>query len=130
MIHRPVISGLIVCERVIIEERTRNLTLVNCFTHLHVNEFPSVPERFTVFTACTDALGEMTLDLVINRLDTFEEIYVQSHRVEFRDRLQEIRFLFRVNKCSFPTAGEYLVSIMAEGESAGQRKLRVSRRED
>lgn len=31
MIQRPVVVGLVLCEQVIIEEGTRNVTLINCF---------------------------------------------------------------------------------------------------
>jgi hypothetical protein len=43
MVPLPIVLGLSVCERVIVEEGTQNLTLVSCFTKLLVDQFPSQP---------------------------------------------------------------------------------------
>ena len=44
----PVTSSLQVCEKVVIEADTRNLTLVNCFTHRVVKSVPPEPLSFIV----------------------------------------------------------------------------------
>jgi len=74
MVPTPVVLGLTVCERVIVEERTRNLSLVSCFTKLFVDEFPSSPQRFAVVAAFRDGLGTGTIDLVITQVETDREI--------------------------------------------------------
>ena len=43
MIQRPVVSTLLLCEQVVVEETTRNVTLVNCFGQKQVDSFPSEP---------------------------------------------------------------------------------------
>jgi hypothetical protein len=40
MTQRPVAVGLLLCEQVIIEEGTRNVTPVNCFSPRAVERFP------------------------------------------------------------------------------------------
>ncbi len=72
MNQRPVAIGLLLCEQVIIEERTRNVTPVNCFTHRVLRRFPSEPFPFTVFAVLTDGRGKMPLDIVVERLDDLE----------------------------------------------------------
>jgi hypothetical protein len=104
--QRPTVVGLPVCEQVVVEEGTKNVTLVNCFTALKVSKFPSEPRRFVVFAVLTDGAGDVNLEVVITRLEDNEEIYRQSARVRFADRLREVRFIFRVGNCTFPTAGE------------------------
>src|SRR5438132_657334 len=69
MSQRPAVVGLLVCEQLIVEERTHNITLVNCFTKLKAEHFPSEPRRLAVFAALVDGLGEVALELVIERLD-------------------------------------------------------------
>jgi hypothetical protein len=61
MIPRPIALGLTICEKAIVEERTRNLTLVSCFTKLIVEDFPSLPQRFALFAVLTDGLGNGTI---------------------------------------------------------------------
>jgi hypothetical protein len=125
MSQRPMVLGLLICEQVIIEEQTRNVTLVNCFTRLKAAQFPTEPKRFVVFAALTDGQGDIQLDLMIERLDTLEEIYRESRRVGFTDRLQEVRFVLRVTDCSFPVAGPYEISLKADGELLAAHKFRV-----
>jgi len=48
----PVVLGLTLCEQVITDAKSRNVTLVNCFTHRLVELFPSEPISFVVFAVC------------------------------------------------------------------------------
>jgi Family of unknown function (DUF6941) len=127
---RPVVIGLLCCEQAVVEERTRNITLVNCFTGLKVSEFPSAPQRLVVFAALTDGLGEGTLSLVVTALDTLEDVYSQDRPVRFSDPLQEVRVLFRLSQISFPRPGSYQVTLFADDELVAQRMMRVSATEE
>jgi hypothetical protein len=66
------------------------------------------------------------LDVVIQRLDTEEEVFRESRRVRFTDRLQEVRFLFRVSNCSFPVAGVYEVCLESGNTTLAQHRIAVS----
>ena len=46
--------GLVTCEQVIVEDRTKNITLVNCFGKRLVQTIPSEPHSFAVFALLTD----------------------------------------------------------------------------
>jgi hypothetical protein len=129
MSQRPTVIGLLLCEQIIVEEDTHNVTLVNCFTRLKVEEFPSGPQRFALFAALTDGLGDVTLDVVIVGLDNEEEVFRQARRLQFRDPLQEIRFLFRITRCAFPVAGPYEVGLLADGESLARHRFEVTKQE-
>ena len=129
MNHRPVVLGLLPCEQVIIEESTRNVTPVNCFTQRIVRQLPSEAFPFIVFAILTDAAGEIPLEIVIQRLDSLDEIYRRSVVHRFADRLREIRCLFRIRDCSFPIAGAYQVSLLADGELQAQRKIMIEKQE-
>src|SRR5262245_34403010 len=107
MIQRPNAVGLLLCQQAIVEERTRNLTLVNTYRRLVLEAFPSLPQRLTVHTVLTDGLGAMTLTLLVSRLDTMEEVYDQSGRVTLNDPLQEQYLLIRTSRLAFPIPGRY-----------------------
>jgi hypothetical protein len=77
VIQQPRAVGLFVCETVIVEEHTRNVTPVNCYRRRTLPQFPTGPFPLTVFAVLTDGAGEGRLEVRINRLDTEEmdEIY-------------------------------------------------------
>jgi hypothetical protein len=75
MKQRPVAIDLLPCEQVIIEEKTGNVTPVNCFTHRTVARFPSETFPFVVFAVLTDGSGTISMEVLIQRLDTLDEVY-------------------------------------------------------
>jgi hypothetical protein len=121
----PIVLGLTLCEKVIIEEETRNVTLVSGFRGLRVERFPSPPQRFSVFAVLTDGEGEAIIQLVAHRLDTFEEVHAQSATVQFADRLAEVCVHFRFKQFVFPVAGRYQFSLVTGDGGISQRELRV-----
>ncbi|HZT79951.1 MAG TPA: hypothetical protein VFA26_07015 [Gemmataceae bacterium] len=125
MTQRPTAIGLFLCEQVIVEERPRNVTPVNCFTERGAWAFPAEGIRFIAFALLTEGLGEITLELVVHRLDNFEELYRKAFSAEFANPLQTFRCLVRVRNCPFPRPGDYQVSLLAEDEIIAQRKLRI-----
>jgi len=125
MIQKPVAIGLFLCQEIIIEETTRNVTPVNCFTMRRVEGFPSDPFPFVVFAILTDGLGEARLEVAIQRLDNLEEVYRRGAPFHFTDPLQEVRCLFRIRDCSFPVPGSYEADLFADKESIAQRKFRI-----
>ncbi len=96
MSQRPVVVGLFLCENVIVEEGTHNITLVNCFSIRAAERFPSEPLSFLLFATMTDGLGEMTFDVMIERLADLQEVYRRSSVVRLVDRLQEVRFKLQI----------------------------------
>jgi hypothetical protein len=125
MSQRPAVTGLMICEKAIIEERTHNVSLINCFTKYRVERVPSEDSRFVVFAILVDGLGDITLDLMVLRLETDEVIFQQAQEIQFVDRLQEVRFLFRVRGCAFPALGAYQVSLLADGEMLAQHRIQI-----
>jgi hypothetical protein len=131
MIQRPTAISLLVCEQVIVEENTRNVTLVNCYRRLHLREFPAFPKRMVIHAILTDGLGRGTIRLAVTRLDTLEDIYAHDIDATFSDPLQEVRLLFRPSSLlSFPEAGRYEISLLMEGQSIAHRVLEVSAAEE
>jgi hypothetical protein len=48
MLQPPNVVGLKLCQQVIVEEESRNVTLVNCFRKLSFAEFPAKAVRFFI----------------------------------------------------------------------------------
>jgi hypothetical protein len=58
----PVVLGLTICEKIIVEEGTKNLTLISTFNKINVDSFPSAPQKFNVFTVLTEGQGHGTIN--------------------------------------------------------------------
>jgi hypothetical protein len=107
MLQRPNAVGLILCRLVVVEEKTRNVTLASSFQRLEFESFPAIPAPFCVYTVLTDGLGDVNLDIVVSRCDTLEEIYTRAFRVTFNDPLRQLRLWWQVGSCRFPVPGPY-----------------------
>jgi hypothetical protein len=123
--QRPIALAFILCEQNIVEEATRNLTPVNCFSQRAVSQTPSETFPFVALAQLANGDGDMSLGVIIQRLDNLDEIYRRFVKVRFPDPLQEARFTMRIADCSFPVTGYYQVMLMAENEIIAQRKLRI-----
>lgn len=119
----PMVIGLLVCEQVIVEEGTRNVTPVNCFGRRTFASFPSKPIDLTVLAFLVEGMGEMSLEAVLQSLDNMDELGRLRYPVEFKDPLMEYRCVFRLRDFSVPRAGHYQISLIANGEIVSQRKL-------
>ncbi len=129
MIQRPTAVGLVLCQQAVIEEKTRNVTLVNCFNRRAQESFPTPAQSFTVYAVLTDGLGDMTLSLSVAPLDTLVPMATHSRKVKFTNPLQELRLLASTKSFSFPKPGRYQVSLLADGEVLAQRVLVLFRQE-
>jgi hypothetical protein len=130
MIQIPNAVGLLLYEKAIVEEGTKRVTLVNTYTRLQVARLPSPPQQLLVHAMLTDGLGMMPLSLVILRLDTLENIVVESGEVSFSSPLDERRLYYRVNAVRFPVAGRYQITLLANWEWVAQCTLTIIAAED
>ena len=127
MNHRPIAIGMVLCEQVIVEEGTRNVTPVNCF---NVREVDDLPQQATFFALAwlANGLGEMRAELLVERLDNLEETYRVNRKLVFPDRQVDMRFIARVRACLLPVAGLYQVSLTIDGEQIATRKFHVRKK--
>lgn len=122
----PVAVGLAVCEKVIVEEGTKNVSLISTFRRLRVREFPAHARPFCVFAAMLDGEGDATIDLEITDSEISEVVYAVERPVSFPNRLTEVQVLFHVNDCEFPSPGVYQVALFVDRDWVAHRLLSVS----
>ena len=125
MRKQPTVVGLKVCQHAIVQEKTRNVTLVNCFRHLRFADFPTRPTAFTVCIVLTDGRGEGELLLRICDLDDMEVIWTESRKAKLKDPLKEIWYLLPVSDCVFSRPGKYEISLAVDGQHAAQTVFQV-----
>lgn len=61
----------------------------------------------------------------IHRSDDLDIIYDIVKLVRFPHPLADAYFLLRIRNFSFPAAGHYQISLLAENELLAQRKVRI-----
>lgn len=126
MAQRPLALGLHVCEKVVVEAETRNLTFVNCFAQRDVKSIPSEPLSFLVCSTLVGGRGRMRLEVRIERLADFEAIFERTGVITFRDPRQEIRLRVPMEGVSFPTEGGYQILILVGNEMVASRKIEIA----
>ena len=125
MIPMPLALTLNVCDYVLIEETTRNVSLIGCFNGIRAPRFPFVRHPFCVFAAFTGGQGTADVELTVTHLESDEEVYALQREVQFPNRFVEVRILFRLAECEFPTPGAYLFTLLIDGDWAAHRRIHV-----
>ncbi len=95
----PHVRGLYLAERVDVDPATRNLSLIECFRTLVVEGLPATADPFAVVAYLANGVGRYRFEVRISRLDTMAVVYSASSEIAFPNRLQEVRFLLRVEQC-------------------------------
>lgn len=113
---RPVARALLLCERAIIEEGTRNISPISCFTKRLAEEFPTPPHKFDAFALLSGGQGTIHLEVRITRLDTLSTTWSRRIQHVFIHPLQEVRFVLHVTACVFPVVGRYQAELLADDE--------------
>ncbi len=129
MARQPVVIGLTLCDYVIVEERTKKVSLIGAFTGLGVPAFPAMAVPFSVFATLTGADGNVTMKLVVTHLESNDEIHFHTGILRFPDPVVEVYYHLRLSQCVFPAPGSYVFSLQADAELIAQRRLRVYQRE-
>ena len=125
MAQRPLALGLHVCEKVVVEAGTRNLTYVNCFTERKVRSFPAELISFLVCSNLVDGRGRMRLEVRIESLADLEIIFERTGVITFREPRQEIRLRVPMEEVPFPTEGGYQILILVNNEVVASRAIQI-----
>jgi hypothetical protein len=129
MTPKPVVIGLLLCDRVIVDKDTNSPSAIGIFTGLAVERFPFESQRFSVLAVLTDAQGDGTGKMVVYRLDEHwlrqEEIYATEHTIRFPDRFAVINFNLRVRTIRFPAPASYEFVLFIDRDEIAHRRVRV-----
>lgn len=116
MIQRPNVIGLKLCRLSVIEERTRNVSLIDCYRGFTAKRFPFVMPSSTVCAALSDGIGECECSVTVRRLETDELLLRRSWRASFTNPLKESWFLIQLAEVRIPEPGRYTVALGIDGE--------------
>jgi hypothetical protein len=130
MAVQPVAVGLVLCDQVIVEERTRKASLIGTFAGIRATSFPALADPFSVFAVLTDGSGDVTISLVVSRLDTGENFFTSRSQLSFSDPLAEVQYHLRLKRFLLPAPGHYQFTLLADGEWVAHRRIRVYSQEE
>jgi len=125
MISKPTARGLTLCDYVIVEERTRKISLIGTFNSLRATMFPAFANPFSVWAVLVDREGPAIIKLVVTGLDTDEEIYFQDDPITFPSRLEPFRVHIRLTQFVFPAPGWYEFVLLVDRDSVAQCRVLV-----
>ena len=124
--RHPLALGLTICEDVVVEAPSRDVSLIRSFTGLPVPRFPTIARPFCVFSALTDGLGTADILLQVGHFsESYEEIYRVQSKLDFSDPVRIVYYVMRLARCPLPGAGIYLFTLSSNGFWLAQRSLRV-----
>ena len=100
----------------IVEERSRNVSLINCFTRKLVDEFPTPMQRFVLYAVFANGMGTIPVEVRVTRLHGDEDISTHTVGVTFADPLVDYRFVYRFQTLVFPEPGKYEFALYSGSE--------------
>jgi hypothetical protein len=128
MLHSPIPLALWICDRIIVDAATNDLSLIGSFTGLKFEQFPTFPRPLSVFLSLTGADGHGKITLSVLGIDAegdFEQVYTRTEAVVFRQRALVENVHFRIRDLRFPRKGTYSFAVFVDGLLVAERKLRL-----
>jgi hypothetical protein len=125
----PLPIGLMMCDLVIVDDKTRRITPVNCFSTREVKKPFPVELELSIVVGLVNGHGNGMAQLSIQRLDTMEAVFEKPFAVTFRDPLQEIWAIVPVRSCRFPEPMTYQAILTIDGIPIALRRFQLSKKE-
>lgn len=116
MNETPVLRQLLICEKLLFERGTNNVSLINCHTERSTYRFPTPPMSFAIYGLLADGYGTFRLVLRIVRVGNGDVVFQRIAPITFDDRLQTKDFNAQINQFVFPAAGFYEIILLANQE--------------
>ena len=124
--ENPIGVALVVCERVIIEEQTKNKTLVSIFNNISVRGFPCRHDRLCVYVALTNGQGDSNISLVLKLIEDGSKVFSADGAVQFQDAQQTVEVIFAIRDFTFYKPGAYAFEVYADNEYVFESRFTVN----
>src|SRR6266516_776934 len=112
----PRCKAILLCERTILEEGTRNVSLINVFLGFKLSAFPGTTRPFELYLQLTDAEG--AYDLTVNVVDLSSGNVIAEippYHFEVDDRLRTSHIVFPLSEIPLQRPGAYDVIVLVDG---------------
>lgn len=117
--------GMIICDTVIQDIKTKKKSLIGIFSQINAALSPVQHPRMSVFLILTEGNGRYICDLRCIRDEDNALVMKAQGTIEFKDPQQVLELAFDLNGPIFPSFGQYRFEFFAEQEPVISRKFAV-----
>jgi hypothetical protein len=106
----PTAQTMTLCDYVIVEERTKKVSVIGRFESIAVDgDFPVRALPFAVVVPLVGGMGDIPVTLTISREEGFEldDLGKYASVLPFRNRFQTLYYVMRMRALEFPAPGRY-----------------------
>jgi hypothetical protein len=128
--EKPLGVALVICDRVIVDAKTQEKTLVATFNRIRASTFPALHPRMSLFVSVTNGRGVMDGKILCVEEASREPVYQASGPLLFKDPLHVVEMTFQIRNVVFPKPGVYNVEFLCDNELILQRRFTVTQIED
>ena len=120
----PFALALLVCDSVVVDERSKKKTLVGIFDTVYVAQFPTQHYPVVLYARLTDAEGQYAFRLEYVRVET-DELLMSTDipPVNLPDRLKIHELVFEPPPIPLTAPGEYEFRLWANSRYIGRAKF-------
>jgi hypothetical protein len=112
----PTVLGLTLCEDVVSDSATQNISAIRMFTGMALDSFPVLAPPFCALASLTNGGGPTDIHLTVTEMsEDGQTTPYGTYRVNFTDRIQVVNFVVRLSRCVFHTPGDLCVRSLGGG---------------
>ena len=120
----PVVLTLLLCEKVIVDARTQQYSLVGLVSNVNASRFPVRSPNLCIFTEVTGGHGVTTLMVKIIDVDEKREPVVKVElQLNLENPLAVTQFVFGMPPLVFPKPGDYRLQAISSGARLLEKRL-------
>lgn len=125
----PVIKAFLVCDKVIQDAQTGKKSLIGIFHEIKASTFPTVHQELWIYANLTDAHGHYVFEIrFVNVSDGGRVVgNSQPSPITIPGPLQTTELSALLHRVGLPSEGTYEFQLIANGELAATKAIRVAR---
>lgn len=120
----PIVLTLLLCERVIVDARTQQYSLIGLVSNVNASRFPVRSPTLCIYTEVTGGHGVTPLTVLIVDVDEKREPVVKLDlEVNLEDPLAVTQVVFGMPRLVFPHPGDYRIQVVCDGSRLLEKRL-------
>lgn len=121
----PIVLSGIVCDQVVVDPETRQVSIIDVVRTISAAEYPARHQRLCFFFELTDGHGEVDLTVKLVEVTNTGDnpIFKVSGKVKFEDARQVICQHMSFENVIFPRSGEYRFQLLVSNERLLERRI-------
>ena len=124
----PVIKAFLVCDKVIQDAQTGKKSLIGIFHEIQANTLPTLHHELWIYANLTDAHGKYVFEIRFVNVTDGGRVVGHGHPppITIPGPLQTTELSAQLRRVQLPSEGTYEFQLIANGELAATKAIRVS----